>query len=152
MAEFFEDCPPIETDIPKKLYVKSTWKPPSGRSAALDLYCERMEIDAASYIPDKRPIRDNLSKEERGALRSMRTDASLTIRQADKGRRMVIMNTDDYDTAIDSILANTEIYAPLEGDPTPDITTLIESQVEILNKRDIISDDLKKCINLGEVE
>ena len=152
LAEYFDGRLPRTSDIPKKLYVKSTWQPPSGRSAALDLYCERMELDAASFIPDNNPIRDNLSREERQALRSMSADSSLTIRQADKGRRMVIMDTEDYDGAISAILSNTEIYAPLRQDPTPDIKSLIQTQVGVLNDCGIISDELHRCINWGDVE
>ena len=152
LTEYFEGASPRETDVPKQLYVKSTWTPPDRRCAALDLYCEKMELDAAAFIPDKRPIRDNLSKDERVALRSMRADASLTIRQADKGRRMVIMDTEDYDTAINSILSNTAIYAPLDEDPTSDITKLIHTQVGVLNERGIVSDDLHRCIIWGKVE
>ena len=152
LKEYFDGMSPNKTDVPEKLYVKSTWVPPSGRNAALDLYCETMELDAVSFIPDTRQIRDNLSKEERNALRSMRTDASLTIRQADKGRRMVIMETEDYDRAINSILSNTEIYAPLVEDPTSEITKLIHTQVGTLYEKDIISEELYRCITWGKVE
>ena len=42
--------------------------------------------------------------------------------------------------------------APLRQDPTPDIKSLIQTQVGVLNDCGIILDELHRCINWGDVE
>ena len=85
--------------IYSRLRVPSQFTPPSGRSASLDLYCANMEKAAASFVPNPSSEHfHNLSSSERRALRSLSGDHSLTIREADKGGRMVVMDTAAYDT------------------------------------------------------
>jgi len=59
--------------------------------------------------------RDNLSRGERAALKDLRTDMSITIKPADKGSGVVIMDTNHYTTGCLKLLNNTKYYRPING-------------------------------------
>lgn len=42
------------------------------------------------------PHAKNLTREEKSALKSLKNDPYITIKQADKGGAVVLMNTKDY--------------------------------------------------------
>ena len=138
------------TDIPKKLYVKSKWNPTSGRNASLDLYCQVMEKEATQYIPTHIPPRNNLSKIERITLKQLSSDPSITIREADKGKRIVIMDTSDYNNTMISMLNNINIYKRLDVDPTDLIYSLMSRHIEKLLDLKIISDKMAEAILFGD--
>ena len=81
---------------------------------------------------------------------SLPSDHSLTTRQADKGGRMVIMDTNDYNESINAMLSNELIYKPLPEDPTVEIQELINNQIYELNSAGVISDKLSSNITTGE--
>ena len=74
LKERFYDDHLEPSNIPKNLYVKSKWNPPSKRNASLDLYCEVMEKEATRFIPKSQNPRNNLSKKERITLQQLSSD------------------------------------------------------------------------------
>ena len=154
LLEFFsESDPSLRPNIPPKLYVKSAWTPPSGRNAALDLYCDNMEksiLQNNVHCNTSRP-KDNLSPSERQALYDFINNPRLTIREADKGGSIVVMDTSDYKSAILSMLHNPSLYKPLSSDPTSQHLAIIQSQIQSLTSLGVISPELSKYILLGEV-
>ncbi|KAM4034466.1 uncharacterized protein ACNLHF_021098 [Anomaloglossus baeobatrachus] len=65
---------------------------------------------------------NNMSQEERNALKSLMDDPSLIIKPADKGGSVVIMDKKDYVQEIKSQLSNTAVYEKLNGDLVFDIS------------------------------
>ena len=47
-------------------------------------------------LQNSKPPKDNLSKDERKALKELQSDTSIVILPADKGRSTVILNREDY--------------------------------------------------------
>ena len=47
-------------------------------------------------LQSSKPPKDNLSKDERKALKEVQSDKSIVILQADKGKSTVILNREDY--------------------------------------------------------
>ena len=47
-------------------------------------------------LQNSKPPKDNLSKDERKALKELQSDTSIVILPADKGRSTVILNHEDY--------------------------------------------------------
>ena len=47
-------------------------------------------------LQNSKPPKDNLSKDERKALKELQSDTSIVILPADKGRSIVILNHEDY--------------------------------------------------------
>ena len=60
----------------------------------------------------------NISLEERKALQTLRSDKTIKILPADKGRATVIMKAIDYDAKIAGLLVDDTTYKKLERDPT----------------------------------
>jgi hypothetical protein len=62
-------------------------------------------------------VRDDRLGAERRALRSLLTNADLTVIHADKGNSTVVLNTMDYNEKI-SVLLRAPTYRRLAKDPT----------------------------------
>ena len=67
--------------------------------AAKDLEKEETDTIRAKVsltLQNSKPPKDNLSKDERKALKELQSDTSIVILPADKGRSIVILNHEDY--------------------------------------------------------
>ena len=60
---------------------------------------------------------DNMSREERRALKTLRDDKSIIILRADKGNSTVVMDRTKYDSKINNMLCDTKTYQVLPKDP-----------------------------------
>ena len=61
--------------------------------------------------------KDNLSKEQRNALKNLRKEKNIVILPADKGNSTVLMDTSDYDSKIRNMLES-GTYRVIKKDPT----------------------------------
>ena len=57
-----------------------------------DTICAKVSLT----LQNSKPPKDNLSKDERKALKELQSDTSIVIWPADKGRSTVILNREDY--------------------------------------------------------
>ncbi len=85
----------------------------------LDLSCCAFLFQLTLSFFSKLP-RSNLSKNQKDAVRNLRTDKSIHILKADKGNATVILNRTDYDKKMLALL-NTPTYKELKRDPTASI-------------------------------
>ncbi|CAF1102548.1 unnamed protein product, partial [Didymodactylos carnosus] len=60
----------------------------------------------------------NVKKEQEGALKSLKVDDSILVISADKGGKIVAMNTSDYKAKIEEKLSNSSTYTKLSENPT----------------------------------
>ena len=82
-------------------------------------------------LQNSKPPKDNLSKDERKALKKLQSDTSIVILPADKGRSTIILNGQDYlEKCMDHI--NIGPYQLLKKDPTTKIKTKTLKQLKIL--------------------
>ena len=75
----------------------STWMPPRNREPALETYIQVLD-ENLNNMPVQR-VRDNLTKSERTALRTLQrriAQNEVVIKPADKGSATVVMSFDDY--------------------------------------------------------
>ena len=81
-----------------------------------------ISLEEIQHITGRDPTyhwkRSNISLEERKALHTLRSDKTIKILPADKGRAMVIMKATEYDNKIAGLLENDTTYTKLERDPT----------------------------------
>ena len=61
---------------------------------------------------------ENLTSNERKALKQLHEENNLIIRPADKGRCIVVMDKLDYVNKVKSMLSDAETYEVLREDPT----------------------------------
>ncbi|CAB4043887.1 Hypothetical predicted protein, partial [Paramuricea clavata] len=91
----------------------------------------------------------NISKQQSHALRNLKKDKDITIVPADKGRAIVVMNTDDYDRKISDLLLDKKTYLRIT-DRRRNHTSKVEQD---LNKllRDMKSERLHNDNNLPQI-
>ena len=92
----------------------------------------------------------NISKEQSRALRNLKKDKDITIVPADKGRAVVVMNTNDYDNKISDLLNDEKTYIKIT-DKSKNPTNKVEQD---LNKmlRSIKSDSSEKDNNVSQID
>ena len=78
----------------------------------------RVRSDCVRILRAAKPPKPNITTDERAALRSLSKDKNITILPADKGRLVVIMNTEDYKSKSLTLLGDTNTYQVLKKDPT----------------------------------
>ena len=118
----------IETDLLAKglnFSITSKTLPNKDIIATIEDAVKDLEKEEADTIRAKvsltllnsKPPKDNLSKDERKALKELQSDTSIGILPADKGRSTVILNREDYlEKCMDHI--NNGPYQLLRKDPT----------------------------------
>ena len=84
----------LNKELQAKFKLKSSWRP-SPMNRTLDIFQRsiKQEILKSKFKTKKY---DNLTKEERKGLKSLRDNPHITIKKADKGSAVVVMNTTDY--------------------------------------------------------
>ena len=82
---------------------------------------------------DQTVIKQNLTKEEKRAVFSLRDRDGIVYLKADKGNRLVVLTENQYDDKMNDILNDTNVYKKVEDDPTTDhlktLTAFLESAV-----------------------
>ena len=90
---------------------------------------------------NSKPPKDNISKDERKALKELQSDTSIVILPADKGRSTVILNHEDYlEKFMDHI--NNGPYQLLKKDPSTKIKTKTLKQLKVLKDSEFIDNKL----------
>ena len=70
-----------------------------------------------SILKRARPPSQNLDKDERTVLKTLRQDRTITILPADKGNATVVMDTEEYERKVKSLLEEA-VYKKVKKDPT----------------------------------
>ena len=97
---------------------KTGWNPPKSHDAHLE--------DAIQYLKEyprneNKNVKNNISREEKSAMKSLLADNSIIIKEADKGGAVVVMDTLYYRDKMREMLADTEFYS--ETDEKADTRT-----------------------------
>ena len=88
----------------------------------------------STSLPDS-----NLTKDERQALKRLKTDENISvILPADKGRVTVVMDKTDYYDKMDVLVNDKQTYQVLKRDPTPALQRKLNSKLLDLKKTDTI--------------
>ena len=128
--EIEDDCQD-ENPLPRRPnlnYPKSTWNPPT-QDYNLELYLDRITNDITNLTISRRRPADNLTSDERHALRSLRNNRDIVIKPADKGGSIVIMDRDFYIAEGDRQLSDTTTYKRVDKDPTKRHLELVSKTV-----------------------
>ena len=142
----------IETDLLTKCLnfsITSKTLPNKDIIATIEDAVKDLEKEEADTIRAKvsltllnsKPPKDNLSKDERKALKELQSDTSIVILPADKGRSTVILNREDYlEKCMDHI--NNGPYQLLKKDPTTKIKAKTLKQLKVLKDNEFIDNKL----------
>ena len=72
-------------------YVRSNWQPPPQPSVAIENYLELTKLEIANITFTD--VKDNLSANQRQALKMFKTNREINLKRADKGTTTVVMDT-----------------------------------------------------------
>ncbi|XP_041484607.1 uncharacterized protein LOC121431166 [Lytechinus variegatus] len=97
-----------------------------------------IRLKVTNALSDAKPPKQNLSKQERSAIRDLRRNQAIHILQADKGNATVIMDQDAYDDKIEEILQDKDTYSKLNRDPTQANERKINQQLLTLHRSDAL--------------
>ena len=104
-------------DSNKKFTPKSTFNP-KNKDVIIETYLSSLEeklLDIDIIPKDKF---NNLSKEEKDALCSLKNDNTIVIKGADKGSEVVIWDRDDYLKEAHKQLSDEQLYEEVKNDPS----------------------------------
>ena len=77
---------------------------------------------------------NNLTNDERQALKRLKTDEDIVILPADKGRVTVVMDRTDYHDKMNELVNDKQTYEELKRDPTPALQRKLNSKLLKLKK------------------
>ncbi|PIK62509.1 hypothetical protein BSL78_00515 [Apostichopus japonicus] len=112
---------------------KSSWTPPEGRNRFIDSFACKAKTYLDKFILEnaKRPLSSNVNRTQSMAIKKLRNNPDVVIRQADKGGATTILNTTDYIFEAEKQLSNSDFYKILPEDPSrlfqPKIDELCQS-------------------------
>ena len=92
----------------------------------------------------RNPIIDNLSPEERVALKTLKERETIVIQQADKGGKIVVMNREDYVQACQDMLDDTNFYKKETIDRHQENIDAVKNSINEMD--DLITNKEKKYI------
>ena len=133
LREFFLDAPPSE---PEPFRKKSTWVPPKNRVPAMETYVQVVSSQVNNSANSTRRTYDNLPREERQALNSLRTRTDIIIKPADKGSAVVVMDRQKYIDETMKHLNNRTNYVLLDSDPTDSFSQQIQTTLDDMRARE----------------
>ena len=118
---------------------KSDWVPPTTESSKEIAECvSEMENEIGNLeIPKSTP---NISKDEKNAIRSLKSDKTIVIKKADKGSSSVIMNKIDYIFECERQLGQPEHYEKITEPIQPKTAEDIENILKEMKEECLISE------------
>ena len=75
---------------------------------------------------DEKISYSNLAKGERNALHLLRDDASIIIKEADKGSAVLVWGREDYLREANSELSDKDVYREIKGDAEDPLMKVIK--------------------------
>ena len=119
---------------------------PKGKDASIEIYLSRLEEEIMNL--DFHLKYHNLSKGERAALKSLKDDTSIVIKQADKGSAVVVWDRDDYLREAESQLGDSNVYEEVKDDFVSPLVETIKYHLERVRvKGDVCQETLEFFFN-----
>ena len=119
---------------------KSTFNP-RNKDAVIETYLSCLEERLLDIeIPSKRF--NNLTKDERNAMYSLKDDKSIIIKGADKGSVVIVWDREDYIKEATKQLEDKEVYMEVPNDSSALVSTIFKSLEKIRKRGDLSQDTL----------
>ena len=111
---------------------------------------ETVRIRICDAIKRAKKPSNNLTAQEKEALRILKEDKSIQILQADKGNATVLMEKEDYNKKVLQLLDDKKSYLILERDPTRTTERNLLTLLRKLNKDKKMSDAIYNRVRPSE--
>jgi hypothetical protein len=129
---FFRNAGPYQKPL---LYRKSEWRAPKQNTEDLDKILHAIDNHLLTYSSNNHNITDQTSH-------NLSTNHDITIKRADKGGSVVIMDTTDYIHKVQTLLSDTATYEPQTADHTKHTLDKVESFIIQITGKNLISHKL----------
>jgi hypothetical protein len=126
--------------IPNKFRKKSSWNPPPNRDKFLDVYITLVEKEIMSS-PEQKAF-PNLAKEERQALKELKNNKNIIIREADKGSAVVLMDRTRYEAEGYRQLDDRKVYERVGFNEYNSVVQRVNQVLDSMRKDSIITDEM----------
>ena len=126
---------------------KSNWQPTAPPTIEGMILLNETEV---SKINSKNPKMDNLSRAERSAIHTLKNNKDITIKPADKGSAVVILNTTDYIAEATTQLNNPKFYKKMDHDPTQDHHLEVQKVLKEMLDREEIDQSCYDYLNISK--
>lgn len=103
---------------------------------------DNIRIKVTKLLRRAKPPPNNISKEERSAIRDLRRDNSVIILPADKGSATVVLDRSEYEDKMMAMLECKQTYRELKKDPAPALERKMNAKLLSLKKEGTIPDGL----------
>nr|XP_054760807.1 uncharacterized protein LOC129267083 [Lytechinus pictus] len=120
--------PTFESLQPKR----SSWTPPEGQNANLELFIDKCRSDLGALNMDSRHTCSNMTESEQDAFKSLRNNSSYVIKPADKGGAVVVWRRELYISESQRQLNNTEFYQGVGKDLTDEHQKKVKDTIDDL--------------------
>lgn len=139
----FKDNPLLRTPFDKLIMTSKAFRrthralpSPAHKNLEAFIFLNERDLQTQKLME---PHAKNLTLGEKTALKSLKNDPHITIKQADKGGALVLMNTRDYIEEAERQLSDRQHYCPVDHDLTDDFSSRIEKYLTSLYQQGIIS-------------
>ena len=128
-----------------KFTPKSTFNP-KNKDVIIETYLSSLEEKLLDIDIPKDKF-NNLSKEERDALYSLKNDNTIVIKGADKGSGVVVWDREDYLKEEHKQLSDEEVYEEVTNDLSTFEVTIFSALNRIRGSRDLSAANLEYFFN-----
>ena len=116
------------------------FNPSKSPSNVLSTYMSAVKKDVARTLKSPNMHRSNLTIEEREALKNLSSNTNITVKPADKGGKVVVMNQTDYIAECEKNLSDGCFYRKLEEDPNASYAEEVNLQAKKLLDNSMITE------------
>ena len=106
---------------------QATWSLPQEQK-------DKLRADISGVLKSAKVPKQNITRQERTAVKGLQKEKSATILPADKGKATVIMETREYQEKIKEMLNDEATYEKLKKDPTKKYKAELIRMVNSLEK------------------
>jgi hypothetical protein len=120
---------------------ESTWDPPDlPADHPIQQFTNVILTNLADHqFPDFIKTKDNLSKNEKKAIYTLKNNTDIVILPADKGDSIVVLNKEDYVNEIEKQLNDTKFYKQISNNPTEKFNKEIKKLLHIEGPKEDMS-------------
>ena len=148
LKRHFHDILPRDPEPQHPFRNKSDWNPPEN-DPILETFIKTVKTELLYNDPSP-PKKRNLNSHHTKAIKELRDNKHITIKKADKGSAICIMNTRDYIREAMRQLSNRENYHPLDNDPTNNFSMRIKHYLDNMLENDHIDEACYEYLNIPD--
>ena len=129
-----------------QFHTKSDWNPPAPLNPHINTFTNKLtDIIKTTLLHDPTNLHKQHNTEHR-TIQNLRNNKNITIKRADKGGSIVIMNTNDYINTALSHLQQTTIYTQQDIDNTNTVADNLNSLILQLSHTGHLTKEIAKYI------